>query len=147
MSGRARVALVTVAVLAVVGVSAVVVSSLLANATLGELVRFDALGGNDHRSAGAELSAGEQPRDVLPGLGGGERADLPPLADGTRRFAFVEVGCKQDSAQLVLQGGELDAQLLENGSPEDQTLCAVPVYFLTVFDVPVDDLPAQVRLP
>jgi len=120
--------------------------SLLNDATLGELVRFDALDGHDRRSAAAELTAGEQPRDVLPSLGGGARADLPPLEDDTRRFAFVDVGCNHDSAQLILQDGVLDAQLLENGSADDQTMCAVPAYFLSVFDVRTADLPDQVRL-
>jgi len=49
-------------------------------------------------------------------------------------------------AQLVLDDGVVDAQLLEDGSTEQQAQCDVPVYFLTVFDVPVADLPDRVRL-
>lgn len=119
----------------------------LADATLGELVALDALDGTDHNSQAAELQAGEQSQDVFSGLGSGAATDLPPLGEGARRFAFSHVGCKQDSAQLVLQDGVLDAQLLENGSAEGQTMCAAPVYFLSVFDVPAADLPDRVRLP
>lgn len=115
--------------------------------TLGELVAFEMLQGVEHVADAAELAPGQEPRGVLGGLGRSSGTALAPAKDGVRRFVFVGVGCRQDSAQLVLEDGVLDAQLLEDGSTEQRTMCAAPVYFLTIFDVPSADLPDGVRLP
>ncbi len=115
--------------------------------TLGELVTFEVLKGVEHAADAAELAPGQEPRDVLAGLGRPSGTALPRAKDGVRRFVFVDTGCRQDSAQLVLEDGVLDAQLLEDGSTEQRTMCAAPVYFLTLFDVPSADLPDGVRLP
>jgi len=69
------------------------------------------------------------------------------LGEQTRRFAFIDSGCAHNSARLVIEEGELTAQLLEDGSPEQQTDCGGLAWFLSVFDVPIDDLPDPVRLP
>jgi len=115
--------------------------------TLGELVTFEVLKGVERVTDAAELAPGQEPRDVLAGLGRQSGTALPRAKDGVRRFVFVDTGCRQDSAQLVLEDGVLDAQLLEDGSTEQRTMCAAPVYFLTLFDVPSADLPDGVRLP
>jgi len=114
--------------------------------TFGELVAFEMLKGVKPAAAAAELAPGQEPRDVLAGLGRSSGTALPRDMDGVRRFVFVDIGCREDSAQLVLEDGVLDAQLLEDGSTEQRTMCAAPVYFLTVFDVPSADLPDGVRL-
>lgn len=115
--------------------------------TLGELVAIDSLEGINHSNDAVELAPGEEPQDVLAGLGRSAITALPPLDADVRRFAFVETGCREDSAQLVLEDGVLDAQLLEDGSTEGQTDCDAPVYFLAVFDVSSADLPDEVELP
>ena len=121
-----------------------------ADATVGELVGFDTLGESAHTNfLSHELADGEQPQDVLGDLGGAEITPMLPLEPGFRRFAFIDSGCKHDSAQLVMEygredgkeSGEMDAQLLEDGSTEQRTMCAAPVYFLSVFDVSVLELP------
>lgn len=114
--------------------------------TLGRLVTFAALSESDHQNEAAELTAGQQPQDALTGLRAEDIPSVSALTDEMRRFAFIDTGCRHDSAQLRLTDGALDAQLLENGSTEQQTMCAQAVYFLSVFDVPVADLPDEVRL-
>lgn len=120
--------------------------------TVGELVTFETLRNYlPHRSQAAELEPGQRPHDVLVGLppeGSTDLAplDLPPLDDEARRFAFVVGGCAHDSGQLVLEDDVLEAQLLEDGSTEQQTDCGGVTFFLSVFDVPAVDLPARVRL-
>ena len=115
--------------------------------TLGELVAFEMLERAERLNDAAELAPGQEPQAVLAGLGRRSVAALPRVKDGVRRFAFVDTGCRQDSAQLVLEDGVLNAQLLEDGSTEPRTMCAAPVYFLTIFDVPSAELPDGVRLP
>lgn len=114
--------------------------------TLGELVRFDVLEGIEGVAGDVELAPGEEPRDLTAGPGRPSGTALPRVKDGVRRFVFVDAGCRQDSAQLVLEDGLLNVQLLEDGSTEQRTMCAQPVYFRTIFDVPSADLPDGVRL-
>ncbi len=126
--------------------------SLRPDATVGELVSFDALADGESAQTEflmVELADGQQPEDVSDDLGEGEITTLPSLEPDFRRFAFIDPGCAHDSAQLVIaygvedgeESGSLDAQLLEDGRLDQQTDCARPVYFLSVFDVSVDDLP------
>ena len=141
MTARGPVALALAVLLAATG------CGIFGDETLGELVAFDALEGVDHDSGAAELASGEEPQDVLAGLGRQTVTAPPPVDEDVRRFAFVDIGCAEDSAQLVIEDGVLDAQLLEDGSTEGQTDCDAPVYFLTVFDVPAAALPDMARLP
>lgn len=121
--------------------------ALFGDSTLGTLVTFEQLTGFDHPIQAAELGTGQEPEEVFSELQTEDLKALPPLADETRRFAFIDAGCKHDSAQLVVEDGFLTAQLLEDGSTEQHTYCEAPVYFLSVFDVPAQDIPEQVRLP
>jgi len=141
MTARSRLTVAVTALLAATG------CGILGDRTLGELVTFDALEGVNHASDAAELAPGQEPQDVLAGLGRQPISALPPADADVRRFAFVESGCQHDSAQLVLEDGVLDAQLLEDGNTEQQTFCDAPAYFLSVFDVPAAELPDGLRLP
>jgi len=147
---------VTARIYAVLGLAALLIlagcGSLRPDVTVGELVGFGALVEGERpypEYQSVELADGEQPQDVFGDLGDGEIATLPPLEPGFRRFAFIDPGCRQDSARLVIdygvadgeETGSLDAQLLEDGSTEQQTMCEQAVYFLTVFDVSVLELP------
>lgn len=155
MSFRARTA--SAFLVAVAGLVAVTSCGASGQETLGELVMFEAIEVIEYSGQAAELTSGQQPRDVLDEVRAGRAAergqrgaliaDLPPPDDGVRRFAFVHSGCVlKGSAQLVLEDNRLDAQLLEDGSTEQRTMCEQQVYFLSVFDVPVGDLPDHVRL-
>lgn len=72
--------------------------------------------------------------------------ELPELRPGVRRFAFVLLGCRHDSARLVIADGVVRGELLEDGSTDATTVCDAPARFLAVFDVPADDLPDDVRV-
>jgi len=133
---------------AVAGAALIVVSGcgLSGDSTLGTLVTFESLESFDPPIQAAELSTDQEPEDVFSELQDEDIDPLPPLGDETRRFAFIGSGCAHDSAQLVIEDDVLTAQLLEDGSTEQQTLCGGLAYFLSVFDVPAEDIPEQVRL-
>lgn len=137
----------TISLLAVVCLGAVAGCRLLGHARLGTLVAFEALVSFDHPIQAAELSADQEPQDVFSELRDEDLPALPPLGEQTRRFAFIDSGCAHNSAQLVIEEGVLSAQLLEDGSTEQHTDCGGLAWFLSVFDVPADDLPADVQLP
>ncbi len=141
MTGRLRATALGAALMCVAG------CGLFGDSGLGTLVAFQKLDGRDFSVHAAELDVGQVPADAFVELRSVAVVILPPLAEETRRFAFIAGGCKQDSAQVVVVDNGLEVELLENGSTEQQTLCYVPVYFLTVFDVPGDDLTADVQLP
>lgn len=141
MPAPARVILVVTALFAVSG------CGIPGDQTLGELVTLDALEGTSLANDAVELEPDQEPQDVLADLRRQPVTALPPVEDDFRRFAFVETGCRHDSAQLLVEDGVLDAQLLEDGSTEQQTDCDAPVYFLAVFDVPAADLPERTLLP
>lgn len=151
MTGYRRASVASAVLISAVLISAVLFfvggCGLFGGSTVGELVAFEQLAGFDHPTTVAELSAGQESADVFSEVRADNVDALPALTEDVRRFAFIVVGCKQDSAQLVVQDGVLDVQLLEGGSTEAQTDCGQAVYFLAVFDVPADDLPADVQLP
>ena len=137
MTGRLRATAVGAALLLLGG------CGLFGDSGVGTLVAFQQLDGRFSIQA-AELDHGQMPAEVFIELQSQAAVVVPPLADDSRRFAFIEAGCKQDSAQLVVVDDIMYVELLEDGSTEQQTDCGQPVYFL--FDVPADDLPADVQL-
>lgn len=65
----------------------------------------------------------------------GDDAQLPPLADGDRRYAAVLTGCQQrHSPRLTTKGGRVTASFPED--EEGQVNCEVAEYYVAVFDVP-----------
>jgi len=141
MTGRLRATALGAALLLASG------CGLFGDSGLGTLVAFQKLDGFSFSIQAAELDAGQLPADVFVALRSFVRLRseavviVPPLAEDTRRFAFIERGCNHDSAQLVVVDNVLDVELLEDGSTEQQTYCGGITYFLTVFDVPTGDVP------
>ena len=131
--------------------AALLLTGCSSQGTDGDLVLFAALRGDGgpggYRAAAGELTA-ERGFDAL-GLSGPAAVsgdpELPELTADLRRFAFVLVGCRHDSARLRISDGVAAAELLEDGTTTS-TACAVPVYFLAVFDVPADTVPDGVLL-
>ena len=64
-----------------------------------------------------------------------------PAAD-RRAFAFVEPGCAEDGAELTIERDTLTAELTGG----ENVNCATANYFLTVFSVDRDSIPAAPTL-
>jgi hypothetical protein len=91
-----------------------------------ELVTFENLGvGADIGSSAEEVTAG--------------------VPDGYRRFSFVRIGCAHDSAELIVTASTIDARL-EYDDPDDMVVCAGPVYYRVVFDLPAASVPLSAQL-
>jgi hypothetical protein len=61
---------------------------------------------------------------------------------GVRLFAFFFSGCQHDGASLVI----LDARLYAIPTGGENVNCFVAEYFLAVFAVPADRVPANVKI-
>lgn len=71
------------------------------------------------------------------------RAALAYAPPSDRRgFAFVVPGCAEDGAELTVEGDTLTAELTGG----ENVNCATANYFLTVFSVERDSIPATPRL-
>lgn len=58
-------------------------------------------------------------------------------SDGTRSAAFILPGCAETGAQLRIDDPVISAELTGG----ENTNCYVPVFFLTVLEIPEDDIP------
>ncbi len=67
-----------------------------------------------------------------------DRAPRP----GTRSFAFVLTGCAESGAVLLVSPERLKADLTGG----DGTVCDAAAYFLAMFEIDADRVPAQARL-
>jgi hypothetical protein len=74
-----------------------------------------------------------------------ELPDLPDVASGDRRLAFVEPGCQLASAELWTTRLAVTAHF-EQEDPHGEILCEIAEYYLAVFDIPADVLPPDVEL-
>jgi hypothetical protein len=68
--------------------------------------------------------------------------DLPPHAKDDRRFAFLLMGCANETAELVVTMTVITARF---GEPS--AMCDVPEFYLVVFDSPAEIIPATAELP
>lgn len=119
------------------------------SADQADLVAFEALGtGTPSNVTGIEL-LDDDTLDALTALmpDGAEvpQVDLPPLAAGNRRLAFVRSGCGETTAELQVTRATIDTTL--EYAPDDIIYdCAVAAYFLAVFDTPADEIPQSAQL-
>jgi hypothetical protein len=74
-----------------------------------------------------------------------ELPELPDIASGDRRLAFVESGCQLASAELWTTRLAVTAHF-EQEDPHGEILCEIAEYYLAVFDIPADRLPPDVEV-
>ena len=109
----------------------------------GKLVHFSAIdtslpyrpGAVELTDDAARLSA-IVPKDV-------DVPDLPPLADGQRRFAFLLMDCRAEAAAIEI--GETTVSARVDPPGPDPVECVVARPFLAVFDVDDTVVPADAR--
>lgn len=123
--------------------------SLRGDDGVGSLVLFASV--DRDAVSGAPTRAGELTPEVgmsalgldRPGAVSGN-PELPDLEADVRRFALVLTGCQNSSATLTVVDGSARAAV---DPPDEQVDCGQAEYYLAVFDVPSEDVPADVRLP
>ncbi len=112
------------------------------------LIAFTQLRRNEPTSAaGAEVTTVAQFDRFAGDLLAGDTSDVRGRVaqyrkDGIRLFAFVLSGCQHDGASLVIRDTRISA--MPTGG--ENVSCFVAEYFLAVFAVPADRVPANVTV-
>jgi hypothetical protein len=106
-------------------------------------MHFEALDARGpYRPGAIDLTdSAEELASILPE--GTDPPDLPALADGLRRYAFLLTGCRADAAALEIDPTTVAARI--DNTEYDPVECVVARPFLAVFDVADADVPPGAR--
>lgn len=72
--------------------------------------------------------------------------ELPARLPTDRRFAFLLMGCADDAAELQITQTTISAALTATDPAAGVTLCDAPEIYLSVIDVPSEQVPAEATL-